>query len=304
MKTLTTLVKREYWEYQRNFLWVPLALGSLIILFSLFATAYGIYHANYPNNPHQAAINILKNNNGNITLDIHTANANQDSNTPKHEITVSALAGALHALAAPFIFLLWLQVFYYFCACLFDDRKDGSALFWQSMPISQTQLIGSKLLMGLLLAPTITWAIVTITGAILVVIVLIASHFFTTFLPLTSFHLLAFFNSAMALLGNLYWQGISFFPFFAWCLFCSAQASKAPLLRALLLPLGWLFLETVFLPIKPLSTFLSDSMNTFFSPFVTGNIAATSHALLGLLAGTAFIYIAAQLRAKGYKFQH
>ncbi len=63
------------------------------------------------------------------------------------------IPGAFTAIASPFVLVLWLMVFYYFLANLYDDRKDSSVLFWQSILTSQTQTIVSKLIAGLVLAP-------------------------------------------------------------------------------------------------------------------------------------------------------
>ncbi|ABS77879.1 ABC transporter permease [Coxiella burnetii] len=219
MRTLLTLINREFWEQRGTFFNVPLILAGIFVLVAIafFILSFG------------QMVDI-----GSLQSEL----ANQR--------VADLIPGAFTAIASPFVLVLWLIVFYYFLGALYDDRKDGSVLFWQSMPTSQTQTIVSKLIAGLILAPFCTWVVVMVTQLI---ILGIASLFLIIhpILPWTALWSAPVILSAwLHIFAVILFQALWLLPLFAWCLLCSAFAKKAPALRAVVPIIVLIILEILF----------------------------------------------------------
>lgn len=219
MRKMITLMNREFWEQRGVFFNVPMVLSGIFIL---VAVALFILSFKYGSDV------------GNIQSEI----VNQ-------KISV-ALESFFSSIAVPFVSILWVIVFYYFLGSLYDDRKDGSILFWQSMPISQTQTICSKLFAGLILAPFCTWVVIMVTQ---LAILCIASLFFMAH-PVIQWtelwNIPVILMTWLRLFAVMIVQALWLLPLFAWFMLCSAFAKKAPALRALVPLIVLIIIETLF----------------------------------------------------------
>ena len=70
-------------------------------------------------------------------------------------------------------------------------------------------------------------------------------------------HPITLFQAWLHVLVILWQQGLWLLPLFAWCLLCSAQANKAPAVRAIVLPLIVIVLEFTINKTHVVSTFIS-----------------------------------------------
>ncbi len=207
MRKMKALIKREYWEQKNVFIRVPLAISAIMIL---------------------AAIILVFVSQG------HLSNIEQLTDPNLKASIAQKIPNALAVVSEPFLLILWLIVAYYFLGSLYDDRKDGSILFWQSMPISTTQTIFSKLITGLVLAPICSWIIMMITQLLVLIIVSIflATH------PVFDWKLVwspgIILWTWVKMIGFMIFQGLWLLPIFAWFMLCSAFSKKAPALRALI----------------------------------------------------------------------
>lgn len=220
MNTLATLLKREYWENRGSFFKAPIVFGGLILL---IAVCYLI---------------LICTHTGSYSIETHI-------DLSKH-LPSSLTADIFCGMSLPFMVMLWLVAFYYFLHCLYDDRKDRSILFWQSMPISDWETIASKTLAGIILAPLCTWVCIVITEFIFLIITTIAvasmglggigAMWSPSVIIVTWIHILA----------ALFLQALWLLPLFAWCMLCSAYAKRSPFLTAILPYLLVLIIEAVF----------------------------------------------------------
>ena len=292
MKTLTALIKREYWEHQATLLKLPAILGFIIIFAASCASLFNFtVNSNFSTWTHQ----------------LQTKNYFLDPIKPM-------------LLSLPFSILLWFIVAYYFLSCLYDDRKDGSVLFWQSLPIANTQTLASKLITGLIVAPILSWICILITSVFLIIIFSLVfwSHGDMLSLSLSPLPLL---SAYVSLLLCFFVQGLWLLPIFAWCLFCSAYVEKAPLLKAILIPTLITIAESFFTHAHTLSTFISqhiayaastwaetvDRLTQFWqnsSPHQPITIQPFHYQALltGLAIATIFIVAAGVLRKRAYRF--
>ncbi len=220
MRKMVTLINREFWEQRGVFFTTPMILAGILALVAV-------------------AVFILS-----LTGNVDTSGIAIHMNNDK----VAAVIPALFAsIASPFVLILWFIVFYYFLGSLYDDRKDGSILFWQSMPISQTQTIISKLIAGLILAPFCTWVVVMVAQ----LFILCVASLFLIIHPIVNWSVLwspsVILLSWLRIFGAMLLQAVWLLPLLAWCMLCSAFSKKAPALRALVPIVVIVVLEMIFL---------------------------------------------------------
>lgn len=152
------------------------------------------------------------------------------------------IAGAMVdiTLYAPLTYLgpmLGFVVFFYALGALYDDRRDRSILFWQSLPISDTETVLSKLIAGGLVAPLVTILVTLVTGVLtlLMFTVQMAIHGISFWQPLAHAHPFAVLGGLLAAVPLYLLWGL---PAFGWLLLCSAWARSKPFLWAVALPVG------------------------------------------------------------------
>jgi ABC-2 type transport system permease protein len=149
-----------------------------------------------------------------------------------HAVSSGLFAGAaglpliVAAIIVPFILL----------ASLFDERQDRSILFWKSLPVSDTKVVVSKLLIGSLLTFAIAFAI----GMVVHLVALISASMVGANFGVTGvgslWHLPSLLNTwftwALVVVQYVLWA----LPVYAWFLLVSAAAPRAPFLFAVLVP--------------------------------------------------------------------
>ena len=269
------------WEYRTTFLTLPFVVGILMSLFGLCALAVFIHTGTYP-----------------TLLDIDPAVDGYNA----------VIQTFVYAVSLPFVLIMWLMVFNYFLASLFDDRKTKSILFWQSMPTSQTQVIISKLITGMVVAPLLAMVAVVICELfILCLLSVFIAHFsLGTFGELWSMKILLL--AWGRLLVTFAAQAVCLFPLFAWCMFCSAYSRKTPFKMAIVIPVllaifGMLFGKTYNYFYIFVKNAFTNSFSQYFAlptlSFPTDMLASMG---IGIIVGIVFVIIAGQLRSRSYHF--
>lgn len=204
MRTLITLIKREIWEHRAGFITTPLIISGVMILVAICSMLiWGIEFQ------HTHALPWMMNTNFSAGISL-----------------------GLFAVGSPFMIVLWLVLASYFLGCLYTDREDRSVLFWYSMPISQLQVVISKLVTGLIIVPIAVFIIMLLTQIILLLLaslelLLVGAGGLALALWQPTV-LLTWLMQCWALIQ----QGLWFLPFLTWFMFCSAWAKRSPFLRA------------------------------------------------------------------------
>ena len=127
------LIRREVWENRS--LWIaPLVMAAVI----LFAAAFGGIHVGDGDEFFVGTRDGAPNHS--------LVNPGQDKLLAIYTATISGFTFAQ-------LLTLGIVVFFYLLDSLLAERKDRSILFWKSMPISDAQVVSSKLITGLVLAP-------------------------------------------------------------------------------------------------------------------------------------------------------
>jgi len=212
------LLMREYWE-NRSFVWAPAITGIIATIFLIIgmigATGFimkskgdGTFHSNFmvDGEPVGRALGMLG-------------------------TGVFANSIFLTILVTAFV------VFFYALGSLYDERRDRSVLFWKSLPISDTQVVLSKVLWALLLGPLAGIAVGVLLGIVLWLVVgltLIVNGvpgvgaYFTGIRP---FHVM---GQILAIVPvQMLWS----LPTIGWLMLCSAWSRRFPFLWAVLIPL-------------------------------------------------------------------
>lgn len=159
------------------------------------------------------------------------ANHNNGSESIKHDFGSEKGNKVLNTIYGIF-YLFWLfSVFMYLLDTLYQERKDRSIIFWQSMPISESKTVISKLLYGGYAMAAIYWL------ASIVIQLLMA-------VGLNSDKVTNVVGEVHIDVASLALQQLTCFlltpiiamPLLAWLLTVSVSANRAPLLIAITVP--------------------------------------------------------------------
>lgn len=222
--TFGWLVRREYWESRRGFLWAPFWGGASILILTVLGMLLGeVWNARSHGEAHvQFGISLDQMLRG---VSVH------DMPELVHGLDMTMLSIAVIAgIVLSFV------VFFYLLGALYDDRRDRSILFWKSLPVSDTATVLSKVIAAVIVAPLIAVAIVLLTYIVLQVLVSLwlLIHGVDPF-PLLWAHAEPFgvwLQLLVAIPVNAIWA----LPTVGWLLFWSAAARGKPFLWALLVP--------------------------------------------------------------------
>ncbi len=221
MNTMKTLVRRELWEHRAITL-APIAFGALFVLVNLLA-----------------ALGVIK-----IQID-----AGDVDLTGLISSLDGRKAGALIqlGLAMVAISLNTVMVFvtsFYLLDCLYAERKDRSILFWKSLPVSDTRIVGSKMLTAAVAVPLVTLAVFMLASVSMYVITGLTARFAGSSVILAAGPA-ALVEVTLAHAYALAVQTLWYLPIFGWLLLVSAWSRRAVLLWAVLPPVAVNLVERI-----------------------------------------------------------
>lgn len=223
MQTFVWLLKREYWEHRGGFFWAPLIAGAVVVVIALFSVAIAETTAA------RNGVNL-----GGMNLGTIAQNMTADQIAHFN----AGLTAGLMGLSIPIMATLCFVVFFYLLGALYDDRRDRSALFWKSLPVSDLDTVLSKVAAAVLVAPIFSIAaVIALHLAILVLFSVYAGAHGVNPLPLlwNPAPLIALWIKLVLLIPiNALWA----LPTVGWLLLCSAFVRSKPFLWAVVLPVG------------------------------------------------------------------
>lgn len=291
---MLTLVKRECQEHRILFIYLPFLI-TLMAAVTLAVAAFRAYVVDFP----FAAL---------------IGNAPRVLDPPGTEEVLQNFAAQSMELKArywdqyygqtiPLVFVsFWGAMFYYFQMTLYSQRKDRSILFWNSMPVSNTETIISKLLSAYCVAFVIYMLNVFILQIFnLLVLVMYGAMFdvpvWDTFVAPSGI-VGRFFNMFGYGVLALFWC----LPGYAWFLLTSAWSKSIPFAWAMA-PIAIItLLEVIFVGATDITGKVFQHMLPFgifeTNAELPDSIAArfiNGEMLLGILLGVAFLYGAIRL---------
>jgi ABC-2 type transport system permease protein len=205
MNTIAWLIRREFWENRA--IWViPVVIGGFMILAALFGR-----------------------------VDLMAIPAQVPSRTVSDIFLVT--------VAATFFAVMSIYSTWYLLDCLYSDRKDRSVLFWKSMPISDTQIVLSKLATALVVIPAIYFAAADLTMLAMAFIISVRAG--PTF-GAALWHLDSWLQLQVLWVYVIITATIWYLPLAAYLLTVSAWAKRAVMLWSILPPIALLLGERWF----------------------------------------------------------
>ncbi len=221
MNTFYWLLKREYWEHRGGLVRAPLITGAIFLALNVMGIIAGeVWRGK--SNVHIGG------------MDMHM----QGQITPQLlDKAGAALDASMYSVASVVWVVMAFVIFFYCLGALYDDRRDRSILFWNSLPISNRDTVLSKLVSASVIAPVIA-SIIGVVAAwltLLIYAVTASVHGLSVFQLLWAAHpIRVALNMILSIPVYFLWA----LPTTGWLLLCSAWVRSKPFLWAVLLPLG------------------------------------------------------------------
>lgn len=213
------LLRREFWENKGGFFWAPIITGIIASVFALIGLIV-------------ATIFIQKAKQNGDFQD-HFKLDDGDGLQALGAFGDGILANGMGLSMLVMIFV----VFFYTLGSLYDERKDRSVLFWKSLPISDIEVVLSKVAWALVLAPVMALVIGIFIG--LAMWLIAAAGMALNGMPgmgafFTESHAFRTVGQVFSILPVYIMWSV---PTIGWLMLCSAWSRRFPFLWAVLIPL-------------------------------------------------------------------
>lgn len=225
-KPFAWLLKREYWEERRGFLWAQVCAAGVILGITILGIIAGeVFRARMgvDTSVHMGAANLSEM--------LRMATAHDTGQLVKALDMTLLLFGFISSIVLTFV------VFFYLLGALYDDRRDRSILFWKSLPVSDSATVISKVIAAVIIAPVIA-VVVTLAGYIgaqIIISVWFLTHGVNPFGLLWA-HIQPF-SVWLHLLVMVPVNAVWALPTVGWLLFWSAAVRSKPFLWAVVIPI-------------------------------------------------------------------
>lgn len=267
---LRTMVRREFWEHRNSFILLPAALTILLSLLMVVGLLF-IDNFDFEINSSQSSNSQSSNTNNTVSNNVSERNftirfdqgdatvisATQGVLQPQFENNRKTINAGLYGINALFAMVAWWVVIFYFLGSLHSDRRDRSILFWKSMPVSETQTVCSKLLVGLLAVPLIMTAASWLVQLIYVVAALLFAASIGQDPWQAIWPYLNIFQAFANQLGLFVIIALWILPLCAWLMLASAFAKRSPFLVATLPLVAVVAIEAFFFDSNYLANFFT-----------------------------------------------
>lgn len=211
------LLRREIWEHKGLFIGAPLVQGLIFLVAALWAFRL----------PGQEVLTGLLEQLGSLT----------------DGLSASQLAPMLMPIAVPFIIVFYICAVVYMINCLYQDRRDSSIMFWQSMPVSNLKTVLSKIFVVCAIAPLFVVAVLFVLQLLATIsIVFMNASYGVDSISFARMLGAAIYSLLLVYLSMLL-AGLWLFPTLGWILLFSAFARALPFLWAMGTYILILFLE-------------------------------------------------------------
>jgi ABC-2 type transport system permease protein len=199
-------VRREFWEYRSIYV-APLAIAALFLV----AFLVGLIH-------------LPTHMRGALAID------------PVHHQDL--LEQPYTFVAYVFMAITFIVAIFYCLDTLYGERRDRSILFWKSLPVSDLIAVLAKATIPIFALPLITFVLTIVTQWIMLLLSSVVFLARGQSVAVLWDHVPLFQMSLMLFFHLIAIHGLQFAPVYGWMLLVSAWAPRAPLLWAVLPPLG------------------------------------------------------------------
>lgn len=274
-------LKREIWEHKGAVVWTPVAISAVTIVLSIAASIFALYSLS----------------------SVQIAGVKIEGSPDEHALNFVALASAI-----PFCIAWGFIGFFYSLGALYEDRKDKSVLFWNTLPVHHRDVVLSKFFFASVLGPTLALVGATVTAIVLMGLVSILAMIHG--------------QSWVGLFDVSFWKGVAglwallpiyalwMSPVVAWCLMISAWAKSKPFLWGVGIPMLIAFCSGILFGYGGLSSMIKWVVQRLFAHISAlpglidgswsdvGSFLMSPSLLGGVVAALAFLAAATWFRAK------
>ena len=241
MNNMIMLIRREVWEHRS--LWIaPLALAGVILVITAFGglhyTGGDDFSLGYRDEGVRHELSRLK---------------------PPEDVRQGIIAGVFSMLTAVQLMILGIVVFFYLLDALLAERRDRSILFWKSLPISDAEVVTSKALTGLVVAPLFVLAV----SAVVQVLVAGIAAIRLGSLPFVPWDTLVWLKVQAVTLGFAVMVVLWYLPLAGYLMVVSVWARKNAFLWAVLPWVAILIIEGLIMNSGHFALFLGDRFGGF-----------------------------------------
>jgi ABC-2 type transport system permease protein len=209
MKVLMMQMRREIWEHRS--LWIaPLLVGLLLLV--AVATVGRIQFYEGPARPAAA-------------------------NTPFELM--------LLGWGVPFYLTAGVVIVVYLLDCLYGERRDRSILFWRSMPVSDTETVLAKLLVGLVVVPLATFVLAAISSLLASAILALRHHVLVNGQLAPLWDAASWLHMQLLMLYGLMVLLLWYAPYAAYLMLASVWARRSPYAWAFVPPVLLAMFENI-----------------------------------------------------------
>ena len=194
-------LRREIWENRSIYL-APAAVAALVLFASLMISL-------------------------GLPGRLRAYEASQDPSKGHSLIQVFSMA------PSPIMLATFIVGLFYALDALYGERRDRSILFWKSLPVSDATTVFAKALIPLAVLPVIA-LVLSIFAQVVVLIASSAWLMLNGLSPAALWRELHFFENLMIMPYGLAVHSLWFAPIYAWLLFLSGWAKRAPFLWAVI----------------------------------------------------------------------
>ena len=297
------LIRREIWEHRS--LWIaPLALAGVL---AVIAALGGVHW----------------NDSGNFWIGTDDAMSHMSAEERQQALAAMNPGAKAREMIALSVFsmltmvqliTLGIVVFFYLLDCLLAERRDRSILFWKSLPVSDGEVVTSKALTALVVAPLFVLAVSAVTALVCSGIISLRM----IDLPFSIWSGTAWLHLQAVLLGFVPMVVLWYLPLAGYLLVVSVWVRKNAFLWAVLPPIGVLIIEKLITHTNYVGEFLAQRFVGFgmvmdprsvrridnlqpdetisASYTLMGQVFANYQIWAGAAAGLALIYLAIRIR--------
>ncbi|HEY7774228.1 MAG TPA: hypothetical protein VIC26_13685 [Marinagarivorans sp.] len=249
-------IKREIWEHNGSFIKAPIVIFALLCI-SLFAAIALGRAADFNHGFHYEVNAQAQSDSGNVRQfeynDVVIGEQASDAEhtgvagLPISEKDIDEGVGVANIISyIVFGSILLLIAASYLLGSLYSDRKDGSILFWKSMPVSETQNVLTKVVVATCVLPIIAWGCALVFSVVLWIAAAIVALMIGQEGALALvFREQAILSAAWQYLGTFIAVSLLLLPVIAFLLLASAIAKKTPFLFAVVPIIAALIIERI-----------------------------------------------------------
>jgi ABC-2 type transport system permease protein len=311
------LVRREFWEHRS--LWIaPLVWAGIIVILSAFA-----FFVLIPRHAPEGVFEATKIEEIQGLSDADREELRQAVQQAKaHDAPRATISFSLLGISAFMSLFACVVVFFYLIDCLFTERRDRSILFWKSLPLSDTQVVLSKLGVALIAVPIGTVLLATVTTLVLFALFWLQFHDTLIGNALADWNFISWLKALVVELAILLCGVMWYAPIAAYFLLLSVWARKLVFLWAIVPLVALPALEGIFFQSKHVLMFLGQRFVGFIpamnlderafnmgshdsdGPHISDILAAvdisgvllSAEAWVGLVAAAAMVYVTIRIR--------